>query len=216
MTIIRYVNSGVEDHEQGEEEGGDEGEYPTLGLFLRREEVLEILKIPRLQALQALRLDFPRKILWQDLLVFLDMTPLSVKRLSLLSLWPTPPPKPRPSLEVLAMQLVEKLAKFEEVDFADDGFLRLTEVQKAVLTELSIAGDSKLKVLTVPGFEKDSDLREARYEARKKLTINLRLPKGAQIWLMMLMAGHAEEDEEENSEGDEDSEEGELANEDPI
>ena len=81
-------------------------------------------------------------------------------------------------MEVLAMQLVEKLAKFEEVDFADDGFLRRTEVQEAVLTALSIAGDSKLKVLTVPGFEKDSDLREARYEARKKLTINLCWTKG--------------------------------------
>ena len=178
LSLKFRVNSGVQEHEQDEEEGGDEGEYPTLGLFLRREEVLEILKIPRLQALQALRLDFPRKILWQDLLIFLDMIPLSVKKVSLISLWPTPPPKPRPSLEVLAMQLVEKLAKFEEVDFADDGFLRHTDVQEAVLRAVLIAGDSKLKVLTVPGFEKEADLSEARYEARKKLTINLRWPRG--------------------------------------
>ena len=79
------------------------------------------------------------------------------------------------------MQLAEKLVKFEEVDFADDGFLRHTEVQDAVLRALSIAGDSKLKVLTVPGFEKESELREARYEARKKLTINLRWPKGFRL-----------------------------------
>ena len=156
------------------------GGYNTRSVF-GREEVLEILKIPRLQALQALRLDFPRKILWQDLLIFLDMIPLSVKKLSLLSLCPTPPPKPRPSLEVLAMQLAEKLVKFEEVDFADDGFLRHTDVQEAVLRAVSIAGDSKLKVLTVPGFEKESELREARYEARKKLTINLRWPKGFRL-----------------------------------
>ena len=49
---------------------------------------------------------------------------------------------------------------------------------------VSIAGDSKLKVLTVPGFEKEADLSEARYEARKKLTINLRWPRGARIWIL--------------------------------
>ena len=100
---------------------------------------------------------------------FLHIIPPTVKKLSLPKLWPIDPIPPFP---IMAKQLVEKLDKFEEVDFGRTGILRGPGMAKAVLRAVSAGRDSKLRILSMPGFDDDFD-PDLLVEARKTLTVNM-------------------------------------------
>ena len=152
-------------------------DLPTIG---RTNDLLKVLNMGRLQALEQFTLVvevgdsdlMDSGISWQEFIHFLQITPPSVQKLYLLNFSPTPP-EPMPPLNLLAEELMANLVKFEEVDFGTEGFLRgglANEVLKAVST---VGEDSKLRVLSIPGFERDADTRDALAEARKILTVNL-------------------------------------------
>ena len=83
---------------------------------------------------------------------------------------------------VLAEELVANLVKFEEVSFGRNGFLKGPGIARALLKALSTVGeDSKLRILSIPGFENDEDHPDALAEARKMLTVDM---LGLDIWLM--------------------------------
>ena len=103
-------------------------------------------------------------------------------------------------------QLVAKLVEFEQVDLGDDGFLRDTDIANAFLrgvTAMTSSGeDSKLRVLSMPGFESstgfDSRISEAVAEARKSLTVNLLGFRARYI-----LIDSFDEDEEDNGDEEE-------------
>ena len=83
-----------------------------------------------------------------------------------------------PPIEILAEELVSKLVKFEEVYFGICSFLVRNDVgiADAILRRLtaviSSGEESKLKVFSMPGFERDISVSVLR-EARKILTVNI-------------------------------------------
>ena len=159
------------------------------------EELVKVLAIPRLQSLEQLTLDFffMGQIFWEDCIHFLqlvsDFAP-SVRKLTWREGSITVTPNPTP-VEELAQQLVEKLIKFEEVDFSSPSFdedvanyLSFDDPQiprfgnginSAIMRALPAASGregSKLKSLTLDChgvFFNHEDLAEAR----KKLRVNM-------------------------------------------
>ena len=146
----------------------------------------ELLSIGRLKTLKQLTLDIEPRVLWVDFIdlfqIVIETSP-SVRKLSVepVELEDHPP------IDELAEQLVGVLVKFEEVDFGKDGFLyhrRNATVATAILRRItevaSSEEDSKLRVLSMGGFEPSSGSRaslaealdEALAEARKILTVN--------------------------------------------
>ena len=177
----------------------------------RTNDLLKVLNMGRLQALEQFTLVvevgdsdlMDSGISWQEFIHFLQITPPSVQKLYLLNFSPTPP-EPMPPLNLLAEELMANLVKFEEVDFGTEGFLRgglANEVLKAVST---VGEDSKLRVLSIPGFERGVDTRDALAEARKILTVNM-VNKG--IWINVMSDEDGEdEDADELADEDEDGE----------
>ena len=166
-----------EEEQMDNREQMDPMDLPTIG---RTNDLLKVLNMGRLQALEQFTLVvevgdsdlMDSGISWQEFVHFLQITPPSVQKLSLLNFSPTPP-EPMPPLNLLAEELMANLVKFEEVDFGTEGFLRgglANEVLKAVST---VGEESKLRVLSIPGFESDADLRDALAAARKILTVNM-------------------------------------------
>ena len=102
---------------------------------------------------------------------FLHIIPPTVQKLSLPKLWPIET-HPMPPFPVMAKQLVEKLDKFEEVNFGRTGILRGPGMAEAVLRAVSAGRDSKLRILSMPGFDDDFD-PDLLVEARKTLTVNM-------------------------------------------
>ena len=154
----------------------------------------ELLSIGRLQTLKQLTLDIEPRVLWVDFIdlfqIVIETSPsvrkLSVEPKELVELEDHPP------IDELAEQLVGVLVKFEEVDFGKDGFLyhrRNATVATAILRRItevaSSEEDSKLRVLSMPGFEPSPSpfprpgtvLGASLAEARKLLTVNLIRPR---------------------------------------
>ena len=169
--------------------------------------MLELLNIRRLQTLKQLNLDFFQQISWQDyihlLQIIIENSP-SIRKLSLepknLAVF-----EPRPPIDQLVEELVAKLVEFEEVDFGDDGFLRDTDIANAFLrgvTAMTSSGeDSKLRVLSMPGFKSSTvypHISEAVAEARKSLTVNLLGFRARYI-----LIDSFDEDEEDNGDEEE-------------
>ena len=190
-------------------------DLPTIG---RTNDLLKVLNMGRLQAIEQFTLVvevgdsdlMDSGISWQEFMHFLQITPPSVQKLSLLNFSPTPP-EPMPPLNLLAEELMANLVKFEEVDFGTEGFLRgglANEVLKAVST---VGEDSKLRVLSIPGFERDADTRDALAEARKILTVNLTDGLRVRVYVMPDDDG---EDEDADELADEDEHADEVADED--
>ena len=157
----------------GDQPGGPSG---TAG------DLIKILKFRRLSSLQQLTLDFFSNMDWEEYIylfqVISESSP-SVLRLSLIenpwffygSLNGT---------EARALQLAEKVARFEEVDFGDSGEAMSARLAYCINTMLkgiiSSEASSKLQVLSLPGSEGwfvyhggSSSLAGAR----EKLTVNL-------------------------------------------
>ena len=158
------------------------------------EELEKVLTLPRLQSLEQLTLSFffMGQIFWEDCIHFLqlvsDFAP-SVRKLSWREGSITVTPNTTP-VEELAQQLVEKLVKFEEVDFSffssfDEDFPHFffphedpprfgNGINAAVHRALAAASfdgeESRLKVLTLDAHEPSDSA--ALVEARKKLTVN--------------------------------------------
>ena len=149
----------------------------------------ELLSIGRLQTLKQLTLDIEPHVYWVDFIdlfqIVIETSPsvrkLSVEPKELVELEDHPP------IDELAEQLVGVLVKFEEVDFGKDGFLyhrRNATVATAILRRItevaSSEEDSKLRVLSMPGFEpspspfpRPGTVHGASLaEARKLLTVN--------------------------------------------
>ena len=137
------------------------------------------------------------QLIWEDFLFFLHIIPPTVQKLSLPNLWPLPI-DPMPLFPVLAKQLVEKLDKFEEVDFGRTGILRGLGMAEAVLRTVSAKRDSKLRILSMPGYEDDFD-PDLLVEARKTLTVNM---SGLIIDLGSLDSDDEDGDEEDGDEED--------------
>jgi len=160
------------------------------------EELVKVLTMPRMQALEHLTLSFfyMGEVSLQDCMHFLqlvsDFAP-SVRKLSWMNgrvIRVTPNPTP---VDELAQQLVAKLVKFEEVDFFLSTFgedfphyFRPDErifgngINAAILRALAAVSyngeDSRLKVLTLDRRESSHPAESAALvEARKKLTVNL-------------------------------------------
>ena len=152
-------------------EGGEH--WPPIGPVGWTKELKEVLNTGRLKTLNHLTLDFMKEnsCSWEDFLFFLHIIPPTVQKLSLPNLWPLPI-DPMPPFPVLAKQLVEKLDKFEEVDFGRTGILRGPGMAEAVLRAVSAGRDSKLRILSMPGFDDDFD-PDLLVEARKTLTVNM-------------------------------------------
>ena len=159
------------------------------------EELVKVLTLPRLQSLEQLTLSFffMSKVFWEDCIHFLqlvsDFAP-SVRKLTWREGSITVTPNPTP-VEELAQQLVEKLIKFEEVDFSSPSFdedvanyLSFDHPQiprfgnginSAIMRALPAASGregSNLKSLTLDChgvFFNHEDLAEAR----KKLRVNM-------------------------------------------
>ena len=149
----------------------DEQTDPPTGSM---QDLIEFLKMGRLQALHQLTLGFLSHISWQDCIHFLQNIPpyvrkLSLKRLNLV--------EPRPPIHMLEERLVAELVKFEEVNFDTPGFLSDRDIVNATLRQLAAVGssgeDSKLKVLSLPGFH--PYFSQALAEARKVLTVNINI-----------------------------------------
>ena len=153
---------------------GDREESVQMDQPGTMQDLLEVLIMRRLQALDQLSLSFMSDVSWQDCTNFLQLIPPSVRKLALKNLdflESTTPP-----IQVLAAELVAKLVKFEEVDFGIHGFLRDRNIGHAMLRAVTAVDssreDSKLKVLTMPGFEHQFSV-DALAEARKIITVNL-------------------------------------------
>ena len=167
-----------EEDQMDNREQMDPMDLPTIG---RTNDLLKVLNMGRLQALEQFTLVvevgdsdlMDSGISWQEFVHFLQITPPSVQKLSLLNFSPTPP-EPMPPLNLLAEELMANLVKFEEVDFGTEGFLRGLRVANEILKAVStVREDSKLRVLSIPGFESDADLRDSLAAARKILTVNM-------------------------------------------
>ena len=89
-----------------------------------------------------------------------------------------------------------KLAKFEEVDFGNDGFLRGKGIANAILKAVSAVGEnSKLQVLSIPGF--DYEPPAALAEARKILTVNM-------VGLSIVLRPDNDDDDDDEDEDEDD------------
>ena len=161
-------------------DNGEGGEHwvrdptgPPIGPVGWTKELKEVLNTGRLKTLNHLTLDFMKdnSCSWEDFMFFLHIIPPTVQKLSLPNLWPLPI-DPMPPFPVLAKQLVEKLDKFEEVDFGRTGILRGPGMAEAVLRAVSAGRDSKLRILSMPGFAQRL-CPDVLAEARKTLTVNL-------------------------------------------
>ena len=162
-----------------EEQMDNREQNPPIG---RTNDLLKVLNMGRLQAIEQFTLlnlaDWlDSGISWQEFMHFLQTIPPSVRKLSLLNFWPTPP-EPIPPFNLLAEELMANLTK--EVDFGTDGFLQALEepvlgrIANEILKAVSTVGEeSKLRVLSIPGFESDADLRDSLAAARKILTVNM-------------------------------------------
>ena len=168
---LKFRLDNREEMDNREEEQMDNREQnPPIG---RTNDLLKVLNVMgRLQAIEQFTLlnlaDWlDSGISWQEFMHFLQTIPPSVRKLSLLNFWPTPP-EPIPPFNLLAEELMANLTK--EVDFGTDGFLQALEepvlgrIANEILKAVSTVGEeSKLRVLSIPGFEKDVDLRDARW-----------------------------------------------------
>ena len=147
--------------------------HPPIGPVGWTKELKEVLNTGRLKTLNHLTLDFIKEdsCSWEDFMFFLHIIPPTVQKLSLPKLWPIET-HPMPPFPVMAKQLVEKLDKFEEVDFGSNGFLLELGMAHAVLRTVSAGRDSKLRILSMPGFAQRL-CPDVLAEARKTLTVNL-------------------------------------------
>ena len=181
-------------------EQGDSVVRDSVDICGWTEELEKVLKMPRLQSLEHLTLDFffMGQIFWEDCIHFLqlvsDFAP-SVRKLSWREGSITVTPNPTP-VEELAQQLVEKLVKFEEVHFPSVSFdvrmhrnytnplsygeyLRFLRfegigINAAILRALPAASGeegSKLKSLTLHCCQ--TNLAGWLAEAQKKLTVKI-------------------------------------------
>ena len=140
----------------------------------------KVLKFRRLSSLQQLTLDFFSNMDWEQYIylfqVIIESSP-SVLRLSLIE---------NPwffsvnlnGREARALQLAEKVTRFEEVDFGNDGGLGCTayDINTMLKGIISSEASSKLKVLSLPGSEgwfAYLGWSSTLAEARERLTVNL-------------------------------------------
>ena len=137
-------------------------------------DLIKILKFRRLSSLQQLTLDFFSNMDWEEYIylfqVIIESSP-SVIRLSLIE---NPWFFHGNGTEARALQLAEKVTRFEEVDFGNDGntlgsAYGINTMRKGII---SSEASSKLQVLSLPGSE-GWFIWSALAEARKHLTVNL-------------------------------------------
>ena len=142
-------------------------------------DLIKVLKFRRLSSLQQLTLDFFSNMDWEEYIylfqVISESSP-SVLRLSLIE---------NPwffsmnlnGREARALQLAEKAARFEEVDFGNDGGLGCTayDINTMLKGIISSEASSKLQVLSLPGSEGWFVYHgwSSLAEARERLTVNL-------------------------------------------
>ena len=154
-------------------------------------DLVKILKFRRLSSLQQLTLDFFSNMDWEEYIylfqVIIESSP-SVIRLSLIE---NPWFFHGNGTEARALQLAEKVTRFEEVDFGNDGntlgsaYGINTMLKGITAASLSEAG-SKLQVLSLPGYE-SWFIGPVLTAARRRLTINFLGKRPRRIILHPLM-----------------------------
>ena len=166
---LKFIVNYWEEVDIRDQPGGPSG---TAG------DLIEVLKFRRLSSLQQLTLDFFSNMDWEEYIylfqVIIESSP-SVLRLSLIE---NPWFFLGNGTEARALQLAEKVVRFGEVDFGNDGSgmgcsaYGINTMLKGII---SSEASSKLKVLSLPGSEgwfaylSESSLAEAR----ERLTVNL-------------------------------------------
>ena len=146
---LKFIVNYWEEEDIRDHPGGPSG---TAG------DLVKILKFRRFSSLQQLTLDFFSNMDWEEYIylfqVIIESSP-SVLRLSMIE---------NPwffhgnlnGTEARALQLAEKVARFEEVDFGNDGGLGgctaygINTMLKGII---SSEASSKLQVLSLPGSE---------------------------------------------------------------
>ena len=166
--IVNYI---------GDQPGGPSG---TAGDLIR------VLKFSRLSALQQLTLDFFSNMDWEQYIYLFQVISGSSPSVLCLSLIENPwffggnlnGTEARALDSYRALQLAEKVARFEEVDFGNDGGLGCTayDINTMLKGIISSEASSKLKVLSLPGSEgwfAYLGWSSTLAEARERLTVNL-------------------------------------------
>ena len=145
---LKFIVNYWEEVDSRDQPGGPSG---TAG------DLRKVLKFRRFSSLQQLTLDFFSNMDWEEYIylfqVISESSP-SVLRLSLIE---------NPwffsvnlnGREARALQLAEKAARFEEVDFGNDGGLGCTayDINTMLKGIISSEASSKLQVLSLPGSE---------------------------------------------------------------
>ena len=166
---LKFIVNYWEEVDSRDQPGGPSG---TAG------DLRKVLKFRRLSSLQQLTLDFFSNMDWEEYIylfqVIIESSP-SVLRLSLIE---NPWFFLGNGTEARALQLAEKVARFEEMDFGNDVWLGLGSTAYGIHIMLkgiiSSEASSKLQVLSLPGSEGWFVYHgwSSLAEARERLTVN--------------------------------------------
>ena len=174
---LKFIVNYWEEVDSRDQPGGPSG---TAG------DLIKVLKFRRLSSLQQLTLDFFSNMDWEEYIYLFQVISESSPSVLCLSLTENPWffSLNLNGREARALQLAEKAARFEEVDFGNDGStlglgLGLGVIAYGINTMLkgiiSSEAGSKLQVLSLPGSEGwfvHHGWSSSLAEARERLTVN--------------------------------------------
>ena len=173
---LKFIVNYWEEVDSRDQPGGPSG---TAG------DLRKVLKFRRLSSLQQLTLDFFSNMDWEQYIYLFEVISESAPSVLCLSLIENPwffsgnlnGTEARALDSYRALQLAEKVTKFEEVDFGNDGGLGCTAYDINTMLKGIISSDagSKLQVLSLPGSEGWFVYHgwSSLAEARERLTVNL-------------------------------------------